>query len=191
MQHDIFICYSRHDLAAVKPIQKQFKLFGFSCWMNLSKSFCEVMDRSLVVLFFLSQASQISELSQKMLQYSKEKGKKVIVVRFSDDSVEDTFASFINGLIVFDWRIAAQRHRLLSALMKIKSETELRKKRRTLTRKATSRKNENTGVRKTAAKKASPAKRSPAKMAAPAKRVGPTKNMVFWKRAPAKKAAPA
>ncbi len=35
MPHDIFISYSRRDLAAVKPIKEELEEQGFSCWMDL------------------------------------------------------------------------------------------------------------------------------------------------------------
>ena len=35
MPHDIFISYSRRDLAAVKPIEEELEAQGFSCWMDI------------------------------------------------------------------------------------------------------------------------------------------------------------
>ena len=35
MQHDIFISYSRRNLAAVKTIKEELESLGFSCWMDL------------------------------------------------------------------------------------------------------------------------------------------------------------
>ncbi len=35
MPHDIFISYSRRNLAAVKTIKEELESLGFSCWMDL------------------------------------------------------------------------------------------------------------------------------------------------------------
>lgn len=73
MPHDIFISYSRRDLAAVKPIKEELEAQGFSCWMDLegiesgAEEFTEkiatAIQESSTMLFILSKASQLSRWS--------------------------------------------------------------------------------------------------------------------------------
>ena len=51
MVHDIFISYSRRDLAAVKPIKEELEAAGFSCWMDqATKALNEQAEAALVRL---------------------------------------------------------------------------------------------------------------------------------------------
>ena len=85
MPHDIFISYSRRDLAAVKPIKEELERAGFSCWMDLSdipsgeanykKRIIPAIRASRVAfLFFLSTESQSSKYSPARLRRSSQSG---------------------------------------------------------------------------------------------------------------------
>ena len=101
MPHDIFISYSRRDLAAVKPVKEELERLGFSCWMdldgiesgdgNFKRKIVPALDRSKTVLFFISADSQKSEWTEKELDYAKRHKKRVVPLRFNDDSLVGVF----------------------------------------------------------------------------------------------------
>ena len=123
MPHDIFISYSRRDLAAVKPIKEELERLGFSCWMDLegiesgseefTRHIVEAIDGSRVVLFFLSRSSLSSEWSLKELRFGRDKQKHVVIVRFNDDAMSDLFSFNFSGVDIIDWREAEVRPSLM------------------------------------------------------------------------------
>lgn len=128
MPHDIFISYSRRDLAAVKPIKEQLESLGFSCWMDLegiesgSEEFTNAIvnsiNNSAVVLFFLSRASQESRWSLNELRLARRKKKRVVMILFNDDAMLDKFILEFGGADIIDWRVAVQKEKLLRDLAK-------------------------------------------------------------------------
>ena len=138
MANDIFISYSRHDLDAVKPIKEELEAQGFSCWMDLegiesgSEEFTDhlvaAIDTSAVLLFFLSDSSQKSEWSLKEIRFAKRKQKRIVLVRFNDDQMTDSFDFNFGGADIIDWRVPEQKEKLLRDLSKWLEITETLKK---------------------------------------------------------------
>ena len=126
MPHDIFISYSRRDLAAVKPIKEELERLGFSCWMDLegiesgspefTEAIAEAIGGSTSVLFFLSTASQASRWSLNELRVARDEGKHVVLVRFNEDRMVAKFKLEFGGTDVIDWRIPEQKGKLLRDL---------------------------------------------------------------------------
>lgn len=126
MSHDIFVSYSRRDLAAVKPVKEELERLGFSCWMDLegiesgseefTERIAEAIAGSTVVLFFLSTASQSSRWSLNELRLARSKGKPVVFVRFNDDPMDDKFILEFGGADIIDWRKPEQAAKLLRDL---------------------------------------------------------------------------
>ena len=128
MPHDIFISYSRRDLAAVKPIKEEIANLGFSCWMDLegiesgsrefSQHIIDAIDASKCVLFFLSADSQTSEWALKEIDYARSEKKHVVLVRFNDDQMTKLFRFNFGRTDIIDWRIAEQKAKLIRDLIK-------------------------------------------------------------------------
>ena len=126
MPHDIFISYSRRDLAAVKPIKEELEAQGFSCWMDLegiesgSEEFtdkiAEAVCGSATTLFFLSDHSQKSRWSLNELRVARDEGKHVVLVRFNDNKMQVKFKLEFGGADIIDWRVLEQRGKLLGDL---------------------------------------------------------------------------
>ena len=126
MPHDIFISYSRRDLAAVKPIKEELESLGFSCWMDLegiesgspefTEAIAEAIGGSTAVLFFLSTASQASRWSLNELRVARDEGKHVVLVRFNDARMTAKFKLEFGGTDVIDWRVPEQSEKLLRDL---------------------------------------------------------------------------
>ena len=123
---DVFISYSRRDLAAVKPIKGELERLGFSCWMDLegiesgsrtfSKHIIDAIDASGSMLFFLSGSSQRSEWALKEIDYAAAEGKRVVLVRFNDDPMTKEFRFDFGRADVIDWRAPEQRAKLVGNL---------------------------------------------------------------------------
>ncbi len=126
MPHDIFISYSRRDLAAVKPIKEELEVQGFSCWMDLegiesgaeefTKCIVSAIESSSAFLFLLSASSQSSEWSLKELRFAKESKKRVVLVRFTDDAMTPVFSFNFGGSDIIDWRVPEQKTKLFRDL---------------------------------------------------------------------------
>ncbi len=126
MSHDIFISYSRCDRAAVQPIKEELEAAGFSCWMGrrgiesgseeFTDSLVDAIGASTVLLFFLSESSQKSDWSLKEIHFAERKRKRVIIVRFNDDPLTDSFAYEFGRADIVDWRVPEQKQKLLREL---------------------------------------------------------------------------
>ena len=125
-RYDIFISYSRKNLADVKPIKKTLEGLGFSCWFDLrgiesgsrqfSQKIIDAIDASAAVLFFLSSDSQVSEWALKEIDYAYEEKKHVVLVRFNDDCMTKQFRFDFNRADIIDWRRAEQKEKLVRDL---------------------------------------------------------------------------
>ena len=126
MKHDIFISYSRHDLAEVKTIKESLEAQGLSCWMDLqgiesgswefSEHIIAAIDASTAILFFLSEHSQISEWALKEIDYAREEKKHVVLLRFNDDPLTKKFRFDFKRTDIIDWRKPEQKEKLLGDL---------------------------------------------------------------------------
>ena len=127
MPHDIFISYSRRDLADVMPIKERLESEGFSCWMDLNRISSDDEDFVATIvpairgaraafLFFLSRESQTSDYAMKEIRFATARGKRVVIVRFNDDPLTDEFLFRFQDRNIRDWRNPDQRAALLRDL---------------------------------------------------------------------------
>ncbi|MBR6022133.1 MAG: toll/interleukin-1 receptor domain-containing protein [Kiritimatiellae bacterium] len=126
MSHDIFISYSRKDIAAVKAIKEELEKLGLSCWMDLtgivsgtrrfSRTLIDAIKNSGTLLFFLSADSQRSEWAIKEIDYAAEKKKNVVLVRFNDDPMTEEFLFDFGRTDIIDWRVPEQKEKLFRDL---------------------------------------------------------------------------
>ena len=133
MAHDIFVSYSRRDLAAVKRIKEELESLGFSCWVDLlgiesgslefSRPIIDAIDGSMSMLFFLSADSQMSKWALKEIDYATGEKKHVVLVRFNDDPMTKDFRFFFGRTDIIDWRISEQKEKLLRDLRKWTGKT--------------------------------------------------------------------
>ena len=139
MPHDIFISYSRRDLAAVKPIKEELEAQGFSCWMDLegiesgSEEFTNHLVKAIKAakcfLFFLSASSQKSKWSLKEIRYATEQNKRVVIVRINDCALTDAFSFSYGGDDIIDWRVPEQKEKLLRDLSRWAEKKKPRQRR--------------------------------------------------------------
>ena len=123
---DVFISYSRSDLAKVKPIKEELESQGFSCWMDIEgiesgepdfkSTIVPVLDNCGVVLFFISKDSQKSQWTTKELNYANRHKKRIVPLRFNDDELGGEFEFDYGGADTIDWRFSEQREKLLRNL---------------------------------------------------------------------------
>ena len=126
MEGRIFISYSRKDLDAVEPIKEELEASGFSCWMDLegiesgSDEFTDyianAIEKSRVLLFFLSGNSQRSRWSLNELRVARDYEKHVVLIRFNKDDMITKFKLEFGGTDIIDWRRQEQKAKLLKDL---------------------------------------------------------------------------
>ena len=134
MPHDIFISYSRHDLATVKPIKEELEAQGFSCWMDLegiesgspefTEKIAEAIGGAAAVLFFISNDSQKSRWSLNELRLARDEGRHVVIVRFDETKMFPVFKLEFGGADIIDWRSPVQKGKLLCDLKKWSHQQE-------------------------------------------------------------------
>ncbi len=131
MPHDIFISYSRRDLAAVKPIKEELESIGFSCWMDVlgvetgHESFPSVIAPAIegcfAFLFFLSTDSLASPWTLKEIAHAEANEKRIVPIRFDDTSLKTgAIALELQGRDIIDWRKPEQKAKLLRDLRRWK-----------------------------------------------------------------------
>lgn len=130
MSHDLFISYSRRNLAQVKIIRDELAKQGFSCWMDLEKIPADeanfknrimpaIRNSRLAFLFFLSPDSQASENALKELKFAAKRTKtRIIFVRFDAFAMNDAFFFDYSDHDVIDWWKPEQKAKLLQNLTK-------------------------------------------------------------------------
>ena len=127
--HDLFISYSRKNKDAVLPIKDEIeRTLGLTCWVDLSDIPCGaesfkkkvipgIRQTRLAFLFFLSAESQASEYAMKEINFAKKRARKrVILIRFNDDEMNDEFFFDYQDADVIDWRVPEQKGKLLRDL---------------------------------------------------------------------------
>lgn len=132
MNRDIFISYSRKDLALVKSIKSEIEKFvDTECWMDLNgiESGAEVfiddivhgIEQCRVFLFMLSEHSQASEYAMKELKFAYDearlsKDKHVVIININGCQMTSRFR-FMYGLAdIKDWRNEPQHDKLMRDL---------------------------------------------------------------------------
>lgn len=99
MNNDIFISYSRKDLAIVDPIVNEINArLGIQCWIDRSgiaggaqfvKNIRKAIDDCKIIIFMHSSNSLTSEWAMNEILYAKNAGKKITPVIIEGDSLQD------------------------------------------------------------------------------------------------------
>ncbi len=124
MSRDVFISYSRKNMAQVMEIKNQIdRTCGTECWIDLKgiESGSEMFLRDIVggidackvFLFMLSRESMESEYALLELNYAKEQGKRVVLVNIDDCRMNGVFLFKYSLTDTIVWNNPPQREKLL------------------------------------------------------------------------------
>ena len=127
MKKQIFISYSRKDLAVVEPFVKEIEArTGLRCWIDwtgiesgdkFEKKIVEAINQVDVVLFFLSDNSMASDYTEMEISYAYNTKKRVVPVMLDGGQLRGWFL-FKFGLISFiDCNESRQVDTLMSNLV--------------------------------------------------------------------------
>ena len=106
MGYDVFISYSRRDIAIVNQFAEKLTSAGYSVWFDrigvsrgreFRNRMVQAINESTVVLFFLSIYSNDSERNLMEIMYSKIKKKDIILVRLDGSEYDDSIFLDICG----------------------------------------------------------------------------------------------
>ena len=128
MKSDIFISYSRNDLAEVEPFVKQIEArTGLRCWIDwngiesgaeFEVKIVSAIDEVQVVLFFVSDHSMASPYAKMEINYAYNTQKKVVPVVLDGGQLRGWFLFKFGSMDYIDMRQPRQVDKLLNNLMK-------------------------------------------------------------------------
>lgn len=127
MKSDIFISYSRDDLAEVEPFVKQIEArTGLRCWIDwngiesgaeFEEKIVNAIDEVQVVLFFVSDHSMASPYAKMEINYAYNTQKKVVPVVLDGGQLRGWFLFKFGSMDYIDMRQPRQVDKLLNNLM--------------------------------------------------------------------------
>ncbi len=127
MKSDIFISYSRNDLAEVEPFVKQIEArTGLRCWIDwngiesgeeFEEKIVNAIDEVKVVLFFVSDHSMASPYAKMEINYAYNTQKKVVPVVLDGGQLRGWFLFKFGSMDYIDMRQPRQVDKLLNNLM--------------------------------------------------------------------------
>lgn len=127
MKSDIFISYSRNDLAEVEPFVKQIEArTGLRCWIDwngiesgaeFEEKIVSAIDEVKVVLFFVSDHSMASPYAKMEINYAYNTKKKVVPVVLDGGQLRGWFLFKFGSMDYIDMRQPRQVDKLLNNLM--------------------------------------------------------------------------
>lgn len=148
-KHDIFISYSRKDLASVRQIKGEIeRTTGFHCWMDLngsengiesgsisfSEAIVDAIDNCKVFLFMLSENSQVSYYALRELNYAYDEkdalGIHVVIINVDNCRITNKQFKLLYGLAdIISWTDTPQHDKLIKDMNSwkaaIKTEEDL------------------------------------------------------------------
>ena len=126
MKSDIFISYSRDDLAEVEPFVKQIEArTGLRCWIDwngieggakFEKKIVEAIDQVDVVLFFLSDNSMASDYTEMEISYAYNTKKRVVPVMLDGGQLRGWFLFKFGSINFIDCKEPRQVDTLMGNL---------------------------------------------------------------------------
>lgn len=126
-EHDVFISYSRKDIAIVDSIKRTIDNSGVRCWMdlnniksgsyNFNKDITDGINNCKFFLFMLSKNSQNSEYATNEIDLAKDKRKRIILVNIDNCSLNDEFKLKYNKWNIINWNDIYQRKKLITELI--------------------------------------------------------------------------
>lgn len=140
-KHDIFISYSREDLALVRQIKREIESSTNShCWMdlngsdggvesgsfNFAKAIVDAIENCKVFLFMLSEKSQNSFYAVRELNYAYgEKdalGIHVVIINIDNCRITNKEFKFLLGLVdTISWKDISQHDKLIKDIISWKA----------------------------------------------------------------------
>lgn len=127
MKSDIFISYSRDDLAEVEPFVKQIEArTGLRCWIDwngiesgaeFEEKIVNAIDEVKVVLFFVSDHSMASPYAKMEINYAYNTQKKVVPVVLDGGQLRGWFLFKFGSINFIDCNESRQVDTLMSNLV--------------------------------------------------------------------------
>lgn len=127
MKKQIFISYSRKDLAVVEPFVKEIEArTGLRCWIDwtgiesgakFEKKIVEAIDQVDVVLFFLSDNSMASDYTEMEISYAYNTKKRVVPVMLDGGQLRGWFLFKFGSISFIDCNESRQVDTLMSNLV--------------------------------------------------------------------------
>lgn len=127
IKYDVFISYSRKDIAIVDSIKRTIDNSGVICWMdlnniksgsyNFNKDITDGINNCKIFLFMLSKNSQNSEYATNEIDLAKDKRKRIILVNIDNCSLNDEFKLKYNKWNIINWDDIYQRKKLITELI--------------------------------------------------------------------------
>lgn len=127
MKSDIFISYSRNDLAEVEPFVNEIEArTGLRCWIDwngiesgaeFEEKIVSAIDEVKVVLFFVSDHSMASPYAKMEINYAYNTQKKVVPVVLDGGQLRGWFLFKFGSMDYIDMRQPRQVDKLLNNLM--------------------------------------------------------------------------
>lgn len=127
MKKQIFISYSRKDLAVVEPFVKEIEArTGLRCWIDwtgiesgakFEKKIVEAIDQVDVVLFFLSDNSMASDYTEMEISYAYNTKKRVVPVMLDGGQLRGWFLFKFGSINFIDCNESRQVDTLMSNLV--------------------------------------------------------------------------
>lgn len=126
MKSDIFISYSRADLAEVEPFVKQIEArTGLRCWIDwngiesgaeFEEKIVSAIDKVKVVLFFVSDHSMASPYAKMEINYAYNTQKKVVPVVLDGGQLRGWFLFKFGSISFIDCNESCQVDTLMGHL---------------------------------------------------------------------------
>ena len=126
MKSDIFISYSRNDLAEVEPFVKQIEArTGLRCWIDwngiesgaeFEEKIVNAIDEVMVVLFFVSDHSMASPYAKMEINYAYNTQKKVVPVVLDGGQLRGWFLFKFGSINFIDCKDPRQVDTLMANL---------------------------------------------------------------------------
>ena len=126
MKKQIFISYSRKDLAVVEPFVKEIEVrTGLRCWIDwngiesgaeFEKKIVEAIDQVDVVLFFLSDNSMASDYTEMEINYAYNTKKRVVPVMLDGGQLRGWFLFKFGSINFIDCNESRQVDTLMGNL---------------------------------------------------------------------------
>ena len=125
MNRDVFISYSRKNMAQVMEIKNQIdRTCGTECWIDLKggietgaarydTEIIEGVKNCNVFLFMLSRQSQESENAIGEIDLAKARNKRIVLVNIDNCELNDYFILHYGRADIIYWQNALQREKLL------------------------------------------------------------------------------
>ena len=126
MRQDIFISYSRHDMAVVLPfVERINRELGIQCWMDLhgiesgeqfEELIMQAIEQCQVVLFMLSNASLNSPWTKREIFYAEGEGKRIVPILIDGEKLRGWFKFHFGNIDYIDIRSDYQKNKLTDNL---------------------------------------------------------------------------